>query len=221
LGSEREASAVQQADEPDALRRVTPLACASVAPRLARGLSAPLDRQELTGLLFFKPRTAKEASKPASFSWRPIAAPTEPRGACLGAPARGPSGPSKLPAASLALQTGRATRGVGDPLGGFRPCRTRCAVLAPVAAIAFRGSAAPRFHRGAHHAAASLAALVAPESAYTFCRNRRTLGHRRQLVLAWRSRSSWWLSNNALNPSHFAASRRLRAQAARRGSRAG
>jgi hypothetical protein len=44
LGSEREGCAAQQADQPDALLRVTPLACASVAPRLARGLSATLDR---------------------------------------------------------------------------------------------------------------------------------------------------------------------------------
>ena len=50
-GTEREGHAVQPADQPDALRRVTPLACASVAPRLARGLSATLyGRPERAGL---------------------------------------------------------------------------------------------------------------------------------------------------------------------------
>ena len=45
VGSEREGHAVQQADQPVALRRVTPLAnSASVAPRLARGLSATFGR---------------------------------------------------------------------------------------------------------------------------------------------------------------------------------
>ena len=39
LGSEREGRAVQQPVQPAALRGVTPLACASVAPLLARGLT--------------------------------------------------------------------------------------------------------------------------------------------------------------------------------------
>ena len=45
LGTRSERHAVQQADQPDALRRVMPLACASGPPRLARGLSATLDRR--------------------------------------------------------------------------------------------------------------------------------------------------------------------------------
>jgi len=40
--SRSESLAVQPADQPDALRRVMPLACASGSPRLARGLSATL-----------------------------------------------------------------------------------------------------------------------------------------------------------------------------------
>jgi hypothetical protein len=45
-GSERERCAVQQAVQPAALRRVTPLACASGPPRLARRSTAPLDGPE-------------------------------------------------------------------------------------------------------------------------------------------------------------------------------
>ena len=45
-GSSSEGQAVQQAHQRDALRRVTPLACASVVPRLVRALCATLARRQ-------------------------------------------------------------------------------------------------------------------------------------------------------------------------------
>jgi len=57
--------------------------------------------------------------------------------------------------------------------------------------------------------AACIPARVASNWAYTSVRSRLSRGVQRWLTRVGCSRSSWWLSNNAVKPSHFAVSRRV------------
>ena len=205
-GRERGRQAVQQADQPDALRRVTPLACASGAPRLVRGLSAPLARQP-NGSEVLKATTPRSISHQAGFVRVPASV--------MVVPHRNPS------AASTACVGPRLSRCPSLACRASLASGPRSCAIAPLQA--YRESAPSRavFRSAVPSQRRRIRSVGFHELVVHFPQSATVARTPRVPVAAAEGNVGAKLSNKPINPTPFAASRRLLAQAARRDSCAG